>query len=515
MGPRLKTSNLSRSKLYVVNSNKSESSIGSIKTSKSSCNTENKSDKLTTSAKTKNQVLLPKSGMAFQKHVMKEHTAVGQNMSASSYGTSKDLPLRQKSSNFSSRQSMSSVSKVAVPDVMVSNNNMIKSIAGGNTGARPKIPGNPKRSSIAVVKPQTNKSEMLNESSLSTESSRTSNKRKSKFVASNSFIDSEVTVRPSLPPRSLSNLSLKSPSSEANKGNLYNGHGHRSTSSKSSPFRIPRSPSRSTQQLSSRNSQPDLVMTTGKPFVLQNELVKIKLELAEKTRQHESVKTIIDHNIASFEVLAIVTRDVVNKLELSKGMNQDLKLWKSNYESLKLEMEKCKKGHQVAEEDFNKLLSNLGKDIETMCRKHEEDRSSLIEANRCKLEAQRLDFHEEKRKKTEAHEKEIALLKERHRCELNKVETQMVRSIAKEKKLSDLKEKNMSESFDDEKKKSEEKIQQLESKVSALVINLMDRPDHRDGVIGEMQKEVHSLEGVLETRNAEIKSLSGENEKLN
>ena len=194
----------------------------------------------------------------------------------------------------------------------------------------------------------------------------------------------------------------------------------------------------------------------------------------------------------------------MNELEPSKGINQHLEFWKSNYEYIKLEMELCKKGHQVAEEDFNKLLSNLGKDIETMCRKHEEDCSSLIEANRCKLEGQRLDFHEEKRKK-EAHEKEIVHLTERHRSELNKIETRMVQSIVKEKKLSDLKEKNISELFDDEKKISIEKIQQLEAKVS----------DHRDGVIDQMQKEVHSLEGVLEIRNAEIKSLSGENEKLN
>jgi len=237
--------------------------------------------------------------------------------------------------------------------------------------------------------------------------------------------------------------------------------------------------------------------------------------LAEKIRQQESAKKIIDKNIIAFDVLAIVTMDVVKKLELSKGINQDLQSWKRNYESLHLEMEQCKKTHKVSEEEFNKLLTNLGKDIETMCRKHEEDRSSLTEANRCKLEAQRLDFHEEKRKMKEAHEREIAQLRETHEVELNTVNSQMVQSMAREKKLFNKKEKDLNDFFDDEKKKSEEKIQQLEAKVSALVINLMDGPDHRDGVIGEMQKEVNSLEAVLEIRNAEIKSLSEENEKLN
>jgi len=90
----------------------------------------------------------------------------------------------------------------------------------------------------------------------------------------------------------------------------------------------------------------------------------------------------------------------------------------------------------------------------------------------------------------------------------------MVQSMTREKKSFVKREKELKEFFDDEKKKLEEKIQQLESKVSALVINLMDGPDHRDGVIGEMQKEVNSLEAVLEIRNAEIKSLSEENEKL-
>ena len=44
--------------------------------------------------------------------------------------------------------------------------------------------------------------------------------------------------------------------------------------------------------------------------------------------------------------------------------------------------------------------------------------------------------------------------------------------------------------------------------MSALVINLMNGPDHRDRVIAEMQKEVDSLMAVLEIKNKEIKSLS-------
>merc|ERR1719431_2462365 len=114
----------------------------------------------------------------------------------------------------------------------------------------------------------------------------------------------------------------------------------------------------------------------------------------------------------------------------------------------------------------------------------------------------------------EAHEREIAQLEERHEVELRKINGQMVQSMANEKKLFNKKEKDLNDFFDDEKKKSEEKIQQLEAKVSALVINLMDGPDHRDRVIGEMQKEVNSLEAVLEIRNAEIKSLGQEIDKL-
>merc|ERR1719431_2220243 len=114
----------------------------------------------------------------------------------------------------------------------------------------------------------------------------------------------------------------------------------------------------------------------------------------------------------------------------------------------------------------------------------------------------------------EAHEREIAQLEERHEVELRKINGQMVQSMANEKKLFNKKENDLNEFFDDEKKKSEEKIQQLEAKAWGLVLNFMDGPDHRDRVIGEMQKEVNSLEAVLEIRNAEIKSLSEENEKL-
>ena len=98
-----------------------------------------------------------------------------------------------------------------------------------------------------------------------------------------------------------------------------------------------------------------------------------------------------------------------------------------------------------------------------MCRKHEEDRDSIMEANHCKLEAQRLEFQEKLRKMKEGYERTIALSRENNEVELNRRNAQMEEILVNEQALFEKKRKELDEAFAVEKLKSEEKIAHLES----------------------------------------------------
>merc|ERR1719153_2045213 len=165
VGSRSET-NLIRSNSYVVNRNNFESGIGSNIVDKTSKSAEIKTNKLAKGAKSGSHVPLPKTVVASQKQVTKKNATVGLKESASNNGASKVLPVKQKSSNLSSRHSMTSLNKLAVSKSSVSNNNIPKTIAGGNTGARPKILRNSQRSSSSLRSP-TNQSDACIISSLS------------------------------------------------------------------------------------------------------------------------------------------------------------------------------------------------------------------------------------------------------------------------------------------------------------------------------------------------------------
>jgi hypothetical protein len=144
-----------------------------------------------------------------------------------------------------------------------------------------------------------------------------------------------------------------------------------------------------------RSSQPDLVkITTPRPN-LEREVAKVKSCLAAKSAELDQAKLIIGENSVGFDALAIVANNLIDKTEKQvQTLKHDVEAWKSLHQSLQVEMENSKQKHKFAEEDFNRLLLQLGKDIETMCRKHEEEKDTMKEANRCQIEAQRLEFQE-------------------------------------------------------------------------------------------------------------------------
>merc|ERR1719466_145520 len=95
-----------------------------------------------------------------------------------------------------------------------------------------------------------------------------------------------------------------------------------------------------------------------------------------------------------------------------------MKAYENKNQSLELEIDNSKLKHKTAEEDFNKLLFQLSKDIETMCSKHEEEKESMKEAHKCQLGARNLDHQEEMRKIRSKNERDLALLTIKNREEI-------------------------------------------------------------------------------------------------
>merc|ERR1719318_1764149 len=392
----------------------------------------------------------------------------------------------------------------------LSNNNIPKSNATKSSlGARPKNVSNLNNKTSSIV-PKTSKlTENPTKSTMKVNpSNSTKDQGQSRLASSNSFIAQEVSSRPSLPLRSLSNVTSGTSNLLARRTSDLGAQ-----TGRSSPSRMLRVPS--VHHPTPRSSQPDLLkITTPRPD-LEREVVKVRSCLAAKSAELDQAKDVLKHNNFGFDALAIVTKNLIDKTEKQvETLKQDVDVWKSRYQSLQVEVENSKQKHKLAEEDFNKLLTQLGKDIETMCRKHDEEKDTMKEANRCQIEAQRLEFQEEMRKRKLKNENDAALLRERHKVELMRKEKSNELNLANEKNVFQIKESEMKKSCEIEKDDLKETIQQLESKVSALVINLMNGPDHRDGAMAEMQKEIDSLRAVVEMRNDDIKSVNEENQRL-
>merc|ERR1719318_368487 len=311
----------------------------------------------------------------------------------------------------------------------LSNNNVPKiNAAKSSLGAKPKNLGsnlNPKTSRIAS---KTSKlTENPTKSTMKVNPSNSTNdKGHARLVSSNSFIAQEVTTRP-LPLRSLSNVSSGARHLSSSTRNLLTrrtsdlGAQPSRSSPGVTPSRMLRVPS--AHLLTSRSSQPDLVkITTPRPD-LEREVAKVKSCLAAKSAQLNQAKAVLKDNTFGFDALAIVTKNLIDKTEKKvESLKQDVDVWKSRFQSLQVEMENSKQKYKLAEEDFNKLLTQLGKDIETMCRKHDEEKDTMKEANRCQIEAQSLEFQEEMRKRKLKNENDAALLRERHQVELMRKE---------------------------------------------------------------------------------------------
>eukprot|EP00092_Neocalanus_flemingeri_P035374 GFUD01038487.1.p1 GENE.GFUD01038487.1~~GFUD01038487.1.p1 ORF type:complete len:1060 (+),score=292.99 GFUD01038487.1:172-3180(+) len=349
-----------------------------------------------------------------------------------------------------------------------------------------------------------------------------------RLTISNSFVATDVDSKPSLPPRSLSSISVGKNRSSAGSHDSsarklsdvksFPPTGRLSLTGRSAPRATPnRSKDRlsSSHLLTPTSSQPDLVKTSTPHTDLRKEVASLQSCLAAKIEEVDRTKMIAKDNIAGFDVLGIVIKNILQQeTEQVQHLEYNIEACQSRNHSLQLEMENSKQKHKVAEEDFNKLLLQLGRDIENMCRKHEEEKSSMKEANRCQLETQKFDQQEKMRKREIRNERDLALLKENHLEDIHNLERSNLMILAKEKACSDEKEVELKKSFNEEKDQLVQKIQQLETKISSLVISLMNGPDHRDGVMAEMQKEIESLRAVVEMRNGEIKTVNLEKREL-
>merc|ERR1719318_2453430 len=488
---------------------KVQRSESSLSTSSNKSNVSSKSNASGSSASTRNrQVTLPRSGAAvLPRQKVESKITNGQKPDASNSKKSsstlatggclsldtvpnKYLPentsarkvLQKSVSSLSERRpTTSSLPKVSLTNSRpgqktassaassargnLSNNNVPKiNAAKSSLGAKPKNLGSNLNPKISRIASKTSKlTENPTKSTMKLNPSNSTNDKGQALVSSNSFIAQEVTTRP-LPLRSLSNVSSGARHPSSSTRNLL----ARRTSdlgaqpSRSSPgvtpsrmLRVP-----SAHLLTSRSSQPDLVkITTPKPD-LEREVAKVKSCLAAKSAQLNQAKVVLKDNTSGFDALAIVAKNLVDKTEKKvESFKQDVDVWKGRYQSLQVEMENSKQKHKLAEEDFNKLLTQLGKDIETMCRKHDEEKDTMKEANRCQIEAKRLEFQEEMRKRKIKNENDAALLREKHQVELIRKEKSNEQNLEKEKNVFQIKESDIRNSFEMEKDDLKQTIQ--------------------------------------------------------
>jgi hypothetical protein len=135
----------------------------------------------------------------------------------------------------------------------------------------------------------------------------------------------------------------------------------------------------------------------------------------------------------------------------------------------------------------HELKTRLGWDIEKMVKKHEEEVRAVREAARCAERAVRLEV--------EGRERE---LEERHKAKLAREREQL---LVEEQVVSTLRAENTA---------LRTQVDQLEAKVSALVVSVMQGADPRDSTIGGLQQEVASLGVVLELRTRELREVQRE-----
>ena len=135
----------------------------------------------------------------------------------------------------------------------------------------------------------------------------------------------------------------------------------------------------------------------------------------------------------------------------------------------------------------HELKTRLGWDIEKMVKKHEEEVRAVREAARCAERALRLEVEGREREVEERHKAELAREREQPKVEEHVVSTLRAENTA-----------------------LRTQVDQLEAKVSALVVSVMQGADPRDSTIGGLQQEVASLGVVLELRTRELREVQRE-----
>ena len=138
----------------------------------------------------------------------------------------------------------------------------------------------------------------------------------------------------------------------------------------------------------------------------------------------------------------------------------------------------------------------------------------MINSHRCQLDALIFEHQEALRKRKTQHGQDLTLTRDQHQTEILNLNQSNQMIMETEKSLYHDREAELINKFKDGDKKHLEKIQHLESKISALVISLMNGPDHRDGVMAEMQNEIDSLRAVVEMKKDEARTNNEEKSRM-
>jgi len=195
-------------------------------------------------------------------------------------------------------------------------------------------------------------------------------------------------------------------------------------------------------------------------------------------------------------------------------LNALLEVKDKNISILERNMDDLQEEKTLAEKDFNKLLHQLGSDIETMCIKHEEEKKALSEVQESKMETLMFENHKKVESLKQKHCKELEELHDNHAKELKEVNSSNENLIEQLKQNHAESKSRLKGEFDAEKCTLVNKIETLETKLGTWIKSQSSGPDQKSCLIQELENDVRSLRSVLELRNEEIKNLKRDNDEM-
>merc|ERR1719471_588797 len=187
----------------------------------------------------------------------------------------------------------------------------------------------------------------------------------------------------------------------------------------------------------------------------------------------------IHDNCLKFDVMSTCFKVCVEE-------NDKLKDQLSNKRRQLDQMRERTENLQAEKDKSERLLNQLGADIETMCAKHAEEKAALSAAQQSHVDALMLTQSEKLEKLTKKHMKEIQSLDESHKAEITKLNEDHATHVVELENAKVQEQALIKSQSQEEISRLQTKIKQLE--VSTLLDNQVSGLDPQTNLIKELKK---------------------------